>query len=177
MASGCLNPGNPIRAGGPGGRKLRKVTLPRQPPQTAGGRRHGARAPDPREYPREKEATKRLPPDGRFVLIQPVESAPLIAVASRITSRTIFCNVFCNVKGRVDMPMEADALSDLKSLIAAARRGPLAFGVCMGKKPEETVMLLHAPKAPRFWASRPRNRAKPQKWPLARSRFRARKPA
>ena len=45
------------------------------------------------------------------------------------------------------MPMEADALSDLKSLIAAARRGPLAFGVCMGKKPEETVMLLHRTKS------------------------------
>lgn len=45
------------------------------------------------------------------------------------------------------MPMDTDALAELKSLIAAARRAPLSFGVCLGKKPEDTVMLLHRTKS------------------------------
>ena len=48
------------------------------------------------------------------------------------------------------MPMEESALEDLRSMLAFARKGPVNFGVCLGRKPENTVLILHRKKAPEF---------------------------
>ena len=37
---------------------------------------------------------------------------------------------------------------DLKTTLALARRNPLSFGLCFGKKPETTVLMTHKTKAP-----------------------------
>jgi len=55
---------------------------------------------------------------------------------------------FFNCFGGYFMAMEETALDDLKSMLGIARRGALNFGVCMGKKPEDTVMILHRKKPP-----------------------------
>lgn len=46
------------------------------------------------------------------------------------------------------MPMEADALADLKSMVAVARKRPLSFAICLGKKPEGAVFLMDRKKKP-----------------------------
>lgn len=46
------------------------------------------------------------------------------------------------------MPMEESALEDLKSMLAFARKGPVGFGLCLGKKPGNTVLIMHRKKAP-----------------------------
>lgn len=46
------------------------------------------------------------------------------------------------------MPMSPEDLEEMKSLIAVARKRPLNFAICMGKKPEDTVFMLHRMKAP-----------------------------
>ncbi len=46
------------------------------------------------------------------------------------------------------MPMTPDELSELKSLIAAARKKPLNFGLCIGKKPDSLIFYLHRKKSP-----------------------------
>jgi hypothetical protein len=46
------------------------------------------------------------------------------------------------------MPMSPEDLEELKSLIAVARKRPLNFAICMGKKPEDTVFMMHRMKAP-----------------------------
>lgn len=44
------------------------------------------------------------------------------------------------------MPMSEADLEELKSLLGVAKKRPLNFGLCMGKKPEDTVFLLHRMK-------------------------------
>lgn len=46
------------------------------------------------------------------------------------------------------MPMDQSALDDLKAMLKFARKGPVGFGVCLGKKPANTVLILHRKKAP-----------------------------
>lgn len=46
------------------------------------------------------------------------------------------------------MPMSPEDLEELKSLIAVARKRPLNFAICMGKKPEDTIFMMHRMKAP-----------------------------
>jgi hypothetical protein len=46
------------------------------------------------------------------------------------------------------MPMTPEDLEELKSLIAVARKRPLNFAICMGKKPEDTIFMMHRMKAP-----------------------------
>jgi len=44
--------------------------------------------------------------------------------------------------------MTPDELAELTSLIAAARKKPINFGLCIGKKPDTTVLFLHRKKSP-----------------------------
>ena len=46
------------------------------------------------------------------------------------------------------MPIAAEKLETLKADIAVARRRPLAFGLCIGKSAETTVLLTHKAKEP-----------------------------
>ncbi|MFN3972146.1 MAG: hypothetical protein ACK4L4_12345 [Gemmobacter sp.] len=46
------------------------------------------------------------------------------------------------------MPLDAEKLDELKSNIAFARKRPLAFGLCLGKSAETTVLLSHKTKDP-----------------------------
>jgi hypothetical protein len=46
------------------------------------------------------------------------------------------------------MPMTPEDLEEMKSLIAVARKRPVNFAICMGKKPEDTIFMLHRMKAP-----------------------------
>lgn len=41
-----------------------------------------------------------------------------------------------------------DSTDDLKTTLALARKNPLSFGLCLGKKPETTVLMTHKTKAP-----------------------------
>lgn len=41
------------------------------------------------------------------------------------------------------MPMTDEDIEEMKSLIAVARKRPLQFGICLGKKPETTVFIMH----------------------------------
>ncbi|MGR3321315.1 MAG: hypothetical protein ACU0DK_05225 [Pseudooceanicola sp.] len=47
------------------------------------------------------------------------------------------------------MPMDKKELEDLKKLIQKARQGPLAFGLCLGKKPEDTIFYMSLTKKPK----------------------------
>jgi len=40
-----------------------------------------------------------------------------------------------------------DSVEDIKTAIAKARKKPLAFGLCLGKKPESTVLITHKSKS------------------------------
>ena len=44
------------------------------------------------------------------------------------------------------MPMEAEELAEMESLIGVARKRDLFFAVCMGKKPEGTIFMMHRMK-------------------------------
>jgi len=44
------------------------------------------------------------------------------------------------------MPMTDEDIDELKSLIAVARKRPVNFAVCLGKKPETTVIKMHRMK-------------------------------
>lgn len=46
------------------------------------------------------------------------------------------------------MPLDAAKLDELKSSISFARRRPLAFGLCLGKSAETTVLISHKTKDP-----------------------------
>lgn len=46
------------------------------------------------------------------------------------------------------MPLDADKFEELKANIAFARKRPLAFGLCLGKAAETTVLLGHKTKDP-----------------------------
>jgi hypothetical protein len=46
------------------------------------------------------------------------------------------------------MPLDDAAVSELKSLIAFSRRGPVNFGLCLGGKPEDTALVLHRLRSP-----------------------------
>ncbi len=46
------------------------------------------------------------------------------------------------------MPLDTDQLDELKSSIAVARKRDLNFALCLGKKPEGTVILTHRIKGP-----------------------------
>lgn len=46
------------------------------------------------------------------------------------------------------MPLDATKLDELKANIAFARKRPMAFGLCIGKSPETTVLLGHKTKDP-----------------------------
>lgn len=46
------------------------------------------------------------------------------------------------------MPLDTDQLDELKSSIAVARKRDLNFALCLGKKPENTVILTHRIKGP-----------------------------
>lgn len=50
------------------------------------------------------------------------------------------------------MPMTPDELSELKTLIAAARKKPINFGLCIGKKPDSMILYLHRKKTPEILA-------------------------
>jgi len=41
-----------------------------------------------------------------------------------------------------------ESTDDLKTALALARKNPLSFGLCLGKKPETTVLMTHKTKAP-----------------------------
>ncbi|MEM1431407.1 MAG: hypothetical protein AAGG09_18280 [Pseudomonadota bacterium] len=44
------------------------------------------------------------------------------------------------------MPMEAEDLAEMEGLIAVARKRELNFAICLGKKPEGTIFLMHRKK-------------------------------
>lgn len=46
------------------------------------------------------------------------------------------------------MPLDAKALDELKANLVFARKRPMAFGLCIGKSPETTVLLNHKTKEP-----------------------------
>lgn len=46
------------------------------------------------------------------------------------------------------MPMNAEQIEEMKSLIGVARKRPLNFGLCIGKQPEGTVLEMHRVKNP-----------------------------
>ncbi|HMO07105.1 MAG TPA: hypothetical protein PKD10_05580 [Paracoccaceae bacterium] len=46
------------------------------------------------------------------------------------------------------MPFDSEKLDELKSNLAFARKRPLAFGLCLGKAAETTVLLNHKTKEP-----------------------------
>lgn len=46
------------------------------------------------------------------------------------------------------MPMSAEDLDELRALLAVAKKRPMNFAICMGKKPEDTIFVLHRMKAP-----------------------------
>ena len=46
------------------------------------------------------------------------------------------------------MPMKPDELAELKTLIAAARKKPINFGICIGKKPDSMIFYLDRKKSP-----------------------------
>ncbi|MCV2868168.1 hypothetical protein OEW28_05955 [Defluviimonas sp. WL0002] len=48
--------------------------------------------------------------------------------------------------------MTPEATEELKSMVPVARKRALGFGVCLGKKPEGTVMVLHRMKEPAILA-------------------------
>ena len=48
----------------------------------------------------------------------------------------------------MSMPLDSDELDELKASIAVAKKRDLNFAVCLGKKPEGTVMLTHRMKGP-----------------------------
>jgi len=50
------------------------------------------------------------------------------------------------------MPMSPSELSELTGLIAAARKKPLNFGLCIGKKPDSMILYFHRKKAPEILA-------------------------
>ncbi len=50
------------------------------------------------------------------------------------------------------MPMTPSELAELTPLIAAARKKPINFGLCIGKKPDTTIFFLHRKKSPEILA-------------------------
>ncbi len=46
------------------------------------------------------------------------------------------------------MPMSAEDLEELKALFGVAKKRPLNFAICMGKKPEDTIFVMHRIKGP-----------------------------
>ena len=46
------------------------------------------------------------------------------------------------------MPMTPDELAEMQTLIVAARKKPINFGICIGKKPDSMVIYLHRKKSP-----------------------------
>lgn len=48
------------------------------------------------------------------------------------------------------MPLDAARLDEMRANIAIARKRPLAFGLCLGKAPETTVLVNHKMKDPEF---------------------------
>ena len=46
------------------------------------------------------------------------------------------------------MPLDSDGLAELKSQIGFARKGPVNFGLALGKKPEDLALIMHRIKAP-----------------------------
>lgn len=50
------------------------------------------------------------------------------------------------------MPMSPEATDELKAMIPVARKRTIGFGLCLGKKPEGTVMMLHRMKDPSILA-------------------------
>lgn len=46
------------------------------------------------------------------------------------------------------MPLDKDTISELKTNISLARKRALAFGLCLGKKPDGTILICHKTKKP-----------------------------
>ena len=46
------------------------------------------------------------------------------------------------------MPLTEDEISELGAMIAVARKRDVSFGLCLGKKPEATILEMHRMKAP-----------------------------
>jgi hypothetical protein len=46
------------------------------------------------------------------------------------------------------MPLTKEEISELTTMVAVARKRDVGFGLCLGKKPETTVMEMHRMKAP-----------------------------
>jgi len=46
------------------------------------------------------------------------------------------------------MPMTEEEITELKAMFPVARKGPVSFGLCLGKKPETTALYIHRKKAP-----------------------------
>jgi len=44
--------------------------------------------------------------------------------------------------------MSPEQITELQGLLKVVRKMPLNFGLCLGKKPEDTVMMLHRTKSP-----------------------------
>ena len=61
------------------------------------------------------------------------------------------------------MPLDQNQLDELKSELNVARKRDLNFVICLGKKPDATVMKTHRIKGTRSSASRRRRKARPQR--------------
>lgn len=46
------------------------------------------------------------------------------------------------------MPMTEEELEEMQAMLAVAKKRPLNFAICMGRKPEDTVVILHRLKDP-----------------------------
>jgi len=46
--------------------------------------------------------------------------------------------------------MDKEKINDLKSNVVLARKRSLSFGLCLGKTPENTVLLCHKTKDPKL---------------------------
>lgn len=46
------------------------------------------------------------------------------------------------------MPPSEDQIKDIKSMISVAKRGPVNIGVCLGRTPEDTVVVMHRSRSP-----------------------------
>lgn len=61
------------------------------------------------------------------------------------------------------MPLDSKAVDELKGQIAASRKRPLNFGLCLGKTPEETAFVLHRTLSPTSLALQAKSAAKTTK--------------
>ncbi|MFT5849822.1 MAG: hypothetical protein ACI9H6_000644 [Patiriisocius sp.] len=54
-----------------------------------------------------------------------------------------------NLSGGTIMALDKAKTDELKDAIATGRKRSLPFGLCLGKKPEGTVLITHKTKSPK----------------------------